>query len=254
MPDESIDIFNGTFLPRGIGISEIDLGSYGPGDPPVTSELRPVVRRDGPDHSLVWHEQMNDGFSHFPGVLAMLELSHQQHAGASFDKCDDGSMPVFPDDGVHLEVSEPLSVGLRGPFRDADPVGNGHAATSDRPFPVLEAMAAVLVEGATLGFVPAYPAIDGLMGDVYAVQGQMTGDLFRRPLLLGKETEHLIPHLLADGMVAWTAVTVVGGVLLCRLPVVVAVAAAVASHLTGDRAGTDSYRLGDSFFLHSFLE
>ena len=216
----------------------------------MAGELHSVVRRDGPDHSLVWHEQMNDGFSYFPGVLAMFELPHQQHAGASFDKCDNGSMPILSDDGVHLEVSEPFPIGLHRPFRDAHPVGNGHAAAYGGPLPVLQTMAAVLVEVASFGPVPAYPAIDGLMRDVRAVQGQMTGDLFRRPLLLGKEAEHLLTYFLADGTVAWTAVMVIGGVLLRRLPVVVTIAAAVASQLTRDRAGTDSYRLSDIF---SFL-
>lgn len=161
-------------------------------------------------------------------------------------------MTVLSDDGVHLEVPEPFPVGLRRPFRDADPVGNGYAASSDGPLPVLQAMAAVPVEVASFSPVAAYPAVDGLMRDVHAVQGQMTGDLLRRPLVLSQEAESFLPRLLADGMVAGMTTPLMISVLLCRLSIVATVTAAVASQLTGNRAWTHSYRICDSFFFIPF--
>lgn len=54
-------------------------------------------------------------------------------------------MSTFSDDGVHFKISEPFLVRLHGPYSNADPVRNGHAAASDGSLPVFQAVPEVLL-------------------------------------------------------------------------------------------------------------
>lgn len=62
-------------------------------------------------------------FSQCLGILALVEFSHEEHVCASLNDCDNGTMVVFANNGVHLEVFEALAVRLFWTLVNAYPIG-----------------------------------------------------------------------------------------------------------------------------------
>ena len=136
----------------------------------MACEFRPVVGCYCFDMLPVWFEHPHDVFCEFPCVLPMCELSHEQHVGVSLQDGEYCAAIAFPDDCVHLEVSEPFPVGLFRPLFDARPVWYDNALSSGRPAAVFEPVAAVLVEVSSVLFVLPYHLVDGLPGNVLALK------------------------------------------------------------------------------------
>ena len=71
LPDKFVGVFYQTFSPRGVRVSEIDLGVQHFCDELVFSELGSVVGGDGKDVMFKWPEHLYHEFGHSFSVLAL---------------------------------------------------------------------------------------------------------------------------------------------------------------------------------------
>ena len=147
-------------------------------------ELAPVVRGDGPHRLPVWEKQPDDGLCRGSGLAPLPQPFHDQEVGGSFRQREDG-MSERVDDGVHLPVSEPLSVGLRGTQVDARPVGDVGGLGRPHAFPppaVLEPVRRVFRQPA--GGIRMDVVVNRLLADGHAVFSEHARNLRWRPVLL----------------------------------------------------------------------
>ena len=170
LSDKSIGIFYGSFLPRGIWICEVDRHAEFLGYHLMACKLRPVVSGYGFYVLLVWLKQPHHVFREFSGILAMLELPHEEHACVPLHDSEYGAMVPLSDNRVHLKVPEAFSIGLFRPFTNAGPIGDGNALAADGPAAVFEPVATVFIEVAALSLILPYHLVDGLMGYVLALE------------------------------------------------------------------------------------
>ena len=220
----------------------------------MAGEFSSIVCSDGLDDVLERLEEMYHHFSQSLGILALVEFSHEEHVGASLNDCDNGTMVVFANNGVHLEVSEALAVRLFWTLVNAYPIGYRGNPSADRPCPVLELVTTVLVEVTALPLVLAYDGIYGLMGYRQTLLCQTARDLFRRPLLLLEQPYGLLLDVLSDRSVARATMLMIESILLGCLPVIASSTPTVSLELARYGGRTDLYSSCYVFFLHSLLE
>ena len=171
---------------------------------------------------------MYDSSGKLPGILAFVELSHEQHIRTALSECKDSSIPVPAEYGVHLEVSKTFPVCFPGTLAYAYTVRDGHPLSPDGPCPMFKPVPAVLVQRASFGLVPAYNAVYCFVRDVFPLPGKISGYLCRRPLLLREKSYRLILHVRRYAVIARMPALVIHGITLSRFPVVTAITSAIA--------------------------
>jgi len=120
LSDEFVSVLYRPFLPRAVGVGEIDGCSYHPRDCLVCAGLAAVVRCDGL-HSVapVWEQLPYGGFGCMRSILTVCELLYEQEVGGAFREGEYGSLAVLSDDCVHFPVAEACAVCFDGAVVDA---------------------------------------------------------------------------------------------------------------------------------------
>ena len=80
---QSILVFDGSFLPRGIRTSNIYIRIKCLAYHLMTDEFRPIIGCYGFDVCLVRHKPPDYRFCQSLGILPLVEFSHEQHVGRS---------------------------------------------------------------------------------------------------------------------------------------------------------------------------
>lgn len=186
LPDEFVGIFDGSFLPRGIGVGEKDGSLEDHGDKMVGSEFESVISGDRADVISIGKEEGDGGTSSIFRREAVLDLLNEAHVGGALHDGEDGRLSSFSDDGIHLKVSKSEAVSFGGSVVNADSVGDmlGRGIFVNTSASVLQLMPAMRIEGSTLLLVLTDPLVNGLMGDVVSLLLEPAGDLHRGPLLI----------------------------------------------------------------------
>lgn len=106
LADELVGILNKVLLPRGVWVSEEDLGVERFGDEFVFGELGSVVGGDGKDVVFKWLEHPDNEPGHRICVLSSWRLGDETLFSGALDEGHDGTLPVLAHDGIHLPVAE----------------------------------------------------------------------------------------------------------------------------------------------------
>ena len=106
MPDKLVGVLDKPLFPRGVRVSEIDLGVQHFCDVLVFSELSSVVGGDGKDMTLERPEQLDYDLGHSLCVLSLRGLCHEHLLCGALHDGDNGSFAVLADDGVQFPVAE----------------------------------------------------------------------------------------------------------------------------------------------------
>lgn len=254
LSDEFVGVFYSPFLPGRIRVGKEDgytlegLGQVG-----MAGELKAVVGGDGEHMLPVREQQPRCGSGHLLGVLPVREEFDEEEVGAAFGEREDGSAAVLARDEIHLPVAETLAVCLRRTVVYAHAIGDA-PDSPDGTLPVLELVAATLVEFTTFQPVPANDLVYRLMGYADTLERHPARYLLWRPLLLAQQPHRLVRHTLGDLPVPGKSLLAHVGQLLRQAVRVRPVLPLVAARLPIDGRHGHAYRGRDVFFLPVLFE
>jgi len=195
LSDEFVGVFDGSFLPRRVGIREEDWRVEGLGDQLVPCELAAVVCGDGQDMPLERLEEPDDGLGDNISVLSVREAFHEQEARLALGNGKDEVLAVLYE--IHLKVPElfPVLYSFR-PLVYGHPVGDVPRASPHIPLTVLEPVPTVLVDCSAIALVVPNEMVNPFHGDhsdVVCVTVSL--DLLWRPLGLLNFLDDERPHV-----------------------------------------------------------
>jgi len=158
-------------------------------------KLAAVVCGYRPYLSDVWQQHQYDRLSQGFGVFAFGQFPCEREIGVSFHQCDNRPLSSLANDSVHLEVAWCRSIPVRRPFVYHRAVLYRDIRGGYLTLAVLELMAAVFPQAASVFLVGADIGIDGLYADaLFALPAQPSHNLCRRPLLFC----HLVSYEFSD--------------------------------------------------------
>ena len=162
----------------------------------VAGKLAPIVGGNAMDVSDERCHHGHDGSCESLGILSLWQFPHEQIVFASLYEGDDGSSPIFSDDGIHFPVSESGTVGLRVSLIYHYSVLDGRVGNGVASFDMLEPMPTTLVEFPSTRTVEADVTVNGLDADArFPLTQHPTSDLLGRPLLVDHQRDNLLSHL-----------------------------------------------------------
>ncbi len=254
LSDEFVGVLYSPFLPRCIRVGKEDGYAFeGLGQVGMAGELKAVVGSDGEHMLPVREQQPCGGFGHLLGVLSVRKEFDEEEVGAALGEREDGPVYVLARDEVHLPVAETLAVRLRRTVVYAHAVGDA-PDSPDGALPVLELVAAVLVEVSPFCLIPANDLVNRLMGYADTLERHPARYLLWRPLLLTQQLYRLVRHTLGDLPVPGKSLLAHVGQLLRQAVRVRPVLSLVAARLPIDGRHGHAYRCRDVFFLPVLFE
>ena len=180
LADKFVGVFDGSFLPGGVTVGEINRGLQRIGYPPVTAELHAVVSSYREDILPVRPQQPCDSLGHGIRILALRKPFHDKVVPAPLAQGQNRAPLTFPEYKVHLPVSEPLPVRFSRPIVDANPVRDVRGLCRPLAFPVVSVLHPVAAVATQLSAVVCpYHLIYPLMGYAYPLLLQPAGYLAR---------------------------------------------------------------------------
>lgn len=166
---ELVGVFNGSFLPGGVSIGEVDCRSESLAYAFVFPELDAVVGGDGEHMTFVREQGEPDFLCHFFRAVSD-NPPHNEEVGSTLTQGEYSAALSFSHDEVHLPVAEAFPVHFMWTVVYAHSVGNicrfGRLADADM-VTVAHLVTAVLPQVPTVILVLTDSLIDGFMGYGY---------------------------------------------------------------------------------------